>query len=521
MLVGIVDNRLNGNPHSLMKTKSLRNTALSFFVLALLAACTTAAPTPTEAVVGTPRIPLEDCQLSTPGSAARVKAKCGTLAVPENPDDPAGRQISLNIAVLPAVNRNKQPDPLFMLAGGPGQAATETFVTIGGAFDSVNRQRDIVLVDQRGTGKSNPLRCESPDDNDAIKDMSPEELQAYQNQQAQTCLANLDADTRYYTTTISMHDLDLVRAALGYETINLYGVSYGTRAALTYLKDYPDHVRAVILDGVLPQDTVLGLDVARDAQRALDLMFARCAADADCNAAFPNLKSEFESLLTTLEAAPVSVTLPHPNTGEQTTTDLDRDSVALTIRLLSYTPETVAIIPLLIHSASQGNYAPLAAQGLVVSNELEQSISQGLNASVLCAEDTPFIDLDAAAEASEGTYLGNLQTDELEQLCSVWTQGDIPADFKQLVTSDKPVLLLSGEADPVTPPSNGEQAAQTLSNSLHIVAPGQGHNVVYRGCLPRLVADFIEAGSVQGLDVSCVQNIKPLPFFIDFTGTKP
>jgi len=511
---------MTGKPSTLIRTQFLRNMLLGL-LCATLAACTTAAPPPTGQAAGPSLIPLTDCQLSAPGSASRVTAKCGTLAVPENPADPNGRQISLNLAVLPAVNRNKQPDPLFLLAGGPGQAATETFVTIGRAFDSVNRQRDIVLVDQRGTGKSNPLRCDSSNDTEAVKDLTPEELQAYQLQQTQTCLANLNADTRYYTTTISMHDLDLVREALGYGTINLYGVSYGTRAALTYLKDYPDNVRTVILDGVLPQDTVLGPDVARDAQRALDLIFARCAAEADCNKAFPNLKSEFTTLLTTLETAPVSVTLPHPNTGEQVTTKLDKDSVALTIRLLSYSPETVAIIPLLIHAASQGNYAPLAAQGLVVSNDLQQSISQGLDASVLCAEDTPFINQQAAAQSSQGTYIGNLQTDHLEQLCRVWPHGDIPADFKQPVTSEVPVLLLSGEADPVTPPSNAEHAAQTLPNSLQIVAPGQGHNVVYRGCLPRLVADFIAAGSVQGLDVSCAQNIQPMPFFIDFTGTKP
>jgi pimeloyl-ACP methyl ester carboxylesterase len=419
------------------------------------------------------------------------------------------------------VNRNKKPDPLFIFAGGPGQAATETYVSLRTAFTEVNRARDIVLVDQRGTGQSNPLRCESTEDFDTIQNMTPDELDAYQIEQAQTCLASLPADPRYYTTTLAVSDFDAVREALGYETINLYGLSYGTRVALTYLKEYPGRVRTVILDGLVPQDQPLGLYVARDAQRALDLLFARCAADTDCQTAFPNLQAEFESLLHEAETSPISVSLPHPSTGETITVTLDRPSIVLTVRLLSYSAETIALIPLLIHSASQGNYAPLAAQGLLSSSDLQETISDGLNASVLCAEDAPFITPEAATAANAGTYLGDLQTTQLEELCVIWPHGSVDDAFKAPVTSDKPVLILSGEADPVTPPANGDQAAQTLSNSLHLVAPGQGHNVIYRGCLPGLAADFIESGSVHGLDTACVQNIKPMPFFVDFTGTKP
>jgi pimeloyl-ACP methyl ester carboxylesterase len=351
--------------------------------------------------------------------------------------------------------------------------------------------------------------------------MTPDELEAYQLEQLDTCLAGLPGDPRYYTTTLSVHDFDAVREALGYETINLYGVSYGTRTALTYLKLYPDRVRSVILDGVLPQDAVLGLDVARDAQRALDLIFSRCAADTDCQAAFPNVRSEFETLMQQLEASSAEVTLPHPTTGEQVTVTLDSATVAMTVRLLSYAAETVALIPLLIHAASEGNYVPITAQSLVTSNDLTQSISTGLNASVLCAEDAPFITPEAAAEANMDTYLGDLQTEQLEVMCGIWPHGAIGGDFKSPVASDVPVLLLSGEADPVTPPANGDKAAQTLSNSLHLVAPGQGHNVIFRGCIPNLAADFIESGSVQGLDTVCVNDIKPMPFFVDFTGTKP
>jgi pimeloyl-ACP methyl ester carboxylesterase len=195
--------------------------------------------------------------------------------------------------------------------------------------------------------------------------------------------------------------------------------------------------------------------------------------------------------------------------------------VTSSVRLLSYSPETVALLPLLIHTAAQGNYAPLAAQSLMVSEDLSQSISLGLNLSVICAEDAPFLQPEAGAQANRDTYLQSAETDKIQQMCSIWPRGAIPADFKQPVTSDVPVLLLSGEADPVTPPENAVQVAKSLSHSLQLVVPGVGHGVIFRGCLPRVAADFVKGGTAQGLDTACVQDIRPLPFFVSFTGFHP
>ncbi|RPI33653.1 MAG: alpha/beta fold hydrolase, partial [Chloroflexota bacterium] len=226
-----------------------------------------------------PTISLEPCQLSAPGQVTRKEAKCGTLTVYENREAGSGRQIDLRIAVIPSISRNPAPDPLFFLTGGPGQAATESFPVMASAFERIQQKRDIVLVDQRGTGQSNPLKCPVLDED--LENQADDAYMDFLN----TCLESLDADPRLYTTWIAMQDLDQVREALGYQQINLYGVSYGTRAVLTYLKQYPDRVRSVILDGVVPQDEVLGIDVGRDAQRALDMIFARCAADQACNQA--------------------------------------------------------------------------------------------------------------------------------------------------------------------------------------------------------------------------------------------
>ena len=454
---------------------------------------------------------------------SRHAAQCGTLTVFEDRLARSGRQIDLRIAVLPATGNTVAPDPLFLLAGGPGRAATEAFLPVLSVFERINRKRDIVLVDQRGTGKSYPppgahdcsqssrVRC--PQEHKDLAALPDEQLAV----ELKTCLSQLDADPRLYTTSIAMDDLDQVRSALGYSKINLYGVSYGTRAALTYLRQHPESVRTVILDGVMPQDWLLGPSAARDAQRALDLIWDRCEAEPDCRAAFPNIRTEFEMLLATLERQPVQVTVAHPVTGAPTKVTLTRRLAASTVRLLSYSSENAALLPLLVHAThSTGDYSRLAAQYLILNDDLDQRVSDGAYWSILCAEDAAFLIQEAGSPKAK-TYLDDVTAD-LRRVCATWPRGSVSADFRQPVTSETPVLLLSGEADPVTPPANGDQAARTLSNSLHLVAPGQGHTVIVRGCIPKIAAAFVESGTVKGLESGCVKDIQPMPFFVSFAG---
>jgi pimeloyl-ACP methyl ester carboxylesterase len=482
-------------------------------ILTLLAACTaTGQPEATPSVDG-PTVSLEDCTLAAPDSDSQMDAQCGTLTVFENPDTQTGRQIGLHIAVIPAVSRNPAPDPLFFLTGGPGQAATESFLTVQAAFRDINRERDIVLVDQRGTGQSHPLRCEFPAETDFDENT---DIRPF----LEDCLSQLDADPKLYTTAIAMQDLDQVREALGYSQINLYGVSYGTRAALTYLRMYPDRVRAAILDGVVAQQLVLGLDLASDAQHALELIFARCETDATCAKNFPDLPSQVQEILSQLDEAPIQTQVTDPITGERIDFEFSRETFATIIRFYSYSPETVALLPLLI-STAEGDYSRLASQYLILTANLTASINNGMGYSVQCAEDVPFFTAEEALQASEGTYLGDMISGGLLEICETWPRGTIPADFKDPVRSDVPVLLLSGEYDPVTPPAYAGLAAETLPNSLHLIAPGQGHNVILRGCIPDIAENFIATGTVNGLETDCVGDIEPFPFFVNFSGPEP
>ncbi|MBN2004192.1 MAG: alpha/beta hydrolase [Anaerolineae bacterium] len=482
--------------------------SLCVLLAVLLSGCATPAPTP-EPVQAT--LPLEDCQLMSEGMTRNIEARCGTLNVPEDPANPAGRQITLAVAVIPAVSRNPQPDPLFLIAGGPGQSAIAAYpAMVNGAFYDINQDRDLVLLDQRGTGQSNPMECVLPEDEEDI----PEEkiIALYQ-----ACAQSLNADPRLYTTEIAVGDLDKVREALGYDQINLYGASYGTRMALAYLRRHPDRVRAVILDAVVSPDFYIFANAAADGAQALDKMFARCAADAACSETFPDLKTEFAALLAQLEQAPVDLKIPDPVSGEPVSFQMTRSRFTNMIFNLLYTPELAALLPLNIHAAYRdGNFAPLIAQATAGGGA---GLYWGMFYAILCTEDIPQITPEQAARGAE-TYFGDM-FDMANQVCEAWPRGEYPADQNTPLASDTPVLLLSGEADPITPPQYAETVAQTLPNSLHLIAPELGHGIAMRGCVPRLLTDFIETASVANLDTACVQDITPPPFFVSFTGPKP
>jgi pimeloyl-ACP methyl ester carboxylesterase len=494
----------------------LAGLSVALLLAGMIAGC---AGSPLPKTSAGPGIQLQDCQLAAPHAAARLPAKCGALTVYEDQASQSGRQISLHIAVLSALSRTPAPDPLFFITGGPGEAATQDYVALQPAFALINQKRDIVLVDQRGAGQSHPLECIMLDQKLDTDDEAA--LQTWIG----TCVNQMNADTRFYTTQEAVDDLDQVRAALGYDKINLYGVSYGTRVALTYMRSYPEHVRAVILDGVVPQDEALGVTLGSDAQKALDKVLARCTADAGCGQAFPDLTADFAALMQRVDTHPVTLTIQNPTSGEPVEIEFTHNKLGAAIRLFSYSPETVALLPLLIHDAqTTGDLSRLAAQSLIVSQQLEGNINEGLHNSVVCAEDVPFYTQNGQfvgdAEAEAKSYLGPVYL-ELEKICKYWPSAKVSPAFKEPVKSDAPTLLLSGQDDPVTPPANAAHAAATLAHSLSLVASGQGHGVIIRGCISRVAADFIERGSVEGLDTSCVNAIEPPPFFLSFTGPKP
>lgn len=445
-------------------------------------------------------------------------AYCGSYQVFENRETRQGRTIDLSIVVLPALGNEPHPDPLFFLAGGPGQGAARMARPLRGMFQRIQADRDIVLVDQRGTGKSNPLDCETEDESLAALDESLDSAMGRLKQ----CLENLSAkaDLRLYTTTIAMDDLNEVRQHLGYDKINLYGGSYGTRAALVYLRRHGPSVRSVILDGVAPPDMRLPLFFARDAQRALDRLLADCAADPACNQKYPDLDTRLRTLVKTLDGNPAGVRLTHPRTGIAEDVTVDGEFVVGILFGALYAPLTSTLLPELIARAERHDFQGLLA--LAMANEgAAENMAMGMQLAVVCAEDFPRITPEQAkAAGAETVFASHLMLARM-RACEFWPKGTVDASYYEPVTSDVPTLVLSGDLDPVTPPSWAESVLPHLSNARHIVVPATGHGAIGTGCGLRIAAQFIETASVENLDTSCLQGLRRPPFFLTPAGPDP
>ncbi|MGA9520457.1 MAG: alpha/beta hydrolase [Myxococcaceae bacterium] len=470
----------------------------------------------TPAPAAAPRLALERCRL--PGASAQLR--CGTLEVFEDRVARNGRKLKLHVAVAPALSSNPAPDPVFILAGGPGQAASDIAPMMLNALERVRRERDLVFLDQRGTGRSNGLECELGDPEAGLA----ERLRAeFDEQKVRTCVEELSkkADLRLYTTPVAMDDLDEVRAALGYDRINLWGGSYGTRAALVYMRQHPMRVRTAILDGVAPMQLLLPADVAPDAQRALTLLFEQCAADASCEKTYPGLQVRFTSLLDSLGQAPARTTVPHPVTGRPTEVELGREVFVQVLRALLYAPEATSLVPFSIAQASEGDFRPMIAQAQMIDSGFGKGLSNGMFFSIVCSEDLPFIPEGTLHQRAAGTFLGSGFADDIVRTCALWPKADVPASYREPVRSDLPVLLLSGELDPVTPPRWAEEAKKTLANSAHVVVPGSGHGTLGSACGRDVIRRFLEKGSLEGVDTTCdVKGLRP-PFFTSFAGPPP
>jgi pimeloyl-ACP methyl ester carboxylesterase len=461
---------------------------------------------------------LTDCRLESALVGGSVAARCGEYRVRENREDPHSKELQLHVAVIPALRLKPAADPLFILSGGPGQAASDFYLSVAPAFARIRRDRDLVVIDQRGTGRSNRLDCALPDDSEFTV-LDPKKLQAL----VRDCRASLPGDPRYYTTSIAVRDLDEVRAALGYAALNFYGVSYGTRVAQHYMRRYPDRVRAAILDGVVPPQIGLGPDVAIEAQRALDHAFQRCAKENRCAREFPDIQAQFAALQLRLRAAPVMVSIPHPITGQITSTPLDDARLSAAVRLLSYADETVSTLPLLIHEAQVlREPQSLAAQYLRIERDTDEQIAEGMHFAVVCSEDAPrWVAQNVSDEALAKTYIGTAFMNGMRAICEDWPRGPVDPDFGEPLRSGVPTLILSGGSDPVTPPRYGEQVLAGLSHAKHLVALGQGHGQLAIGCIPRLTAEFIAKAATAALDDACVREIAPAPFMLSRTATAP
>ena len=463
---------------------------------------------------------LAACELPHLLSGATTAAWCSDLDVAENPAQPAGRHIGLHLAVIRSDAARPAPDMAVMLAGGPGEAATQAFADTA-AYAGVLKHHDVLLLDQRGTGGSNPLSCketaealraQAPGDDGP----GPDEIRS----RVASCLAEVrkEADPRYYTTSIAVEDLERVRRALGAPALDLVGVSYGTRVAQQYLMRHPDAVRAAVLDSAAPNQLILGQGFAASLDSALQRDFADCVAAPACKRAFNDPMQTLHQLRDGLRAHPHEVTFRDPRTFAPVARLLTPGSLVGVVRLFAYEPETAALLPLSIDAAAHGDFAPLLGQQRLLDADLAGDINGGMGMSVVCSEDADEL---RALPQDADTMLGNRLVEEIKAQCSVWPHGAMPADFHAPLRSDKPILVLSGSRDPVTPPTYGEQILQGLSNARHLVLNGQGHAVLGRGCMPKLIEQFLDHPDPGKLDASCLDRLGPTPAFVDFNGAAP
>lgn len=505
---------------------------LTLLVLATAAACsapsTSTAASPPALVPGaaTPAGPapaFKPCRLAHPRGLGSVAAECARVAVPENRTVQGGRQIELSVIRIPALDRRGGAAPLVLLAGGPGLAASAFYPGVAAAFERIRRDRDLLVIDQRGTGRSAPLDCRF------------DERQMWQAGAAETatlmaqCRQRLapDHDLAQYTTSVAVADLEDIRQRLGLRRLNLYGSSYGTRVAQHYARRYPQRTRALILDGIVPPTLVLGPSTPLDAQAALEAVFARCRADAACTAAFGDPRADYDALRARLGATAVPLQLPHPRLGTPVDLDFSLPLFAGALRLATYSAEQAALLPLTLKMASRdGQFGPLATQFLLTAGSYGDLVAYGMHNSVICSEDVPLftrsrIDREQLAE----TFLGTGQVDSLVALCAEWPKGPVDADLHAPLASDVPALLLSGSADPVTPPAYGETSARGFRHGLHLVLDGQGHGQLLAPCVDRVMAAFIAAAddpaAAPRIDARCVRDLHAPPFFLSLSGPAP
>lgn len=439
---------------------------------------------------------LADCALD----GAEEKARCGAIEVPENWDEPQGRKISLNIIVVPAAKATGRA-PLFDLAGGPGVAATEGaayFLTDGAA----NRaERDVVLVDQRGTGASSPLRCP------AIEQASPL-ARMYPPENVRACREALskDHDLHQYTTLAAAKDLDAVRAAIGAEKVDLFGLSYGTKLAQAYIRAYPGRVRSAMLMGAAPMDLRTPLHHARNADAALRAIFADCAAEAACAAAYPSLDADLAALMASFDAGPIALKTPDGDMLVERGPFME----ALRAQLTSEGGQRLA--PRLIHEAANGDFAPFVE---AVTSGPRGFIAEGLYLAVECAEGAALIDPAEIEAATKGTFLGRYRVDEQLAACSDWPIADVPRAFAEPVVSAVPVFIIAGGRDHVTPKEYSMKIAEGFSRARVVVVEEMAHfagSISNIDCIDKMALAFDRDADPAAIDASCIETMKAPPF---------
>lgn len=481
--------------------------ALALFAVPALAAAAPPAKASPETRLSPCKIPGEDPAL--PG-VTEIDALCGTFEAWENRQTRAGRKIPLKVVVLPATGPKREPDPVFLLAGGPGEAAAGLAGFLGGLFKEVRQERDMVFVDVRGSAEPGRLTCDPA--------AGTGNLQAYLDDffpldNVRRCRAELEKkhDLTQYTTDNTVDDLDEIRAWLGYGKVNVDGGSYGTRVAQVWMRRHPESLRAVVLSGVAPMSEASPLSHSAMGQRSMDMLLGWCEKEEACRKAYPNVRAELAAVLERAAREPLKVEVRHPETGKPVEVRVGRDALADGIRFLLYRPDASAALPRQIHEAARGNVQPLVEAAVQARYNINQGLAMGLLFSVTCAEDIPFIDPAEVPARTAGSFLADGRVRSQMAACTVWPSARVSPDFKQEVRTDLPVLLISGERDPVTPPEFARRAAASMSNHLQVVVPFEAHSG-FSPCVQKIRAEFYRKATPRGIDTACLEKSERLPF---------
>lgn len=437
---------------------------------------------------------------------APVDAWCSSLAVPENRDLPDGRKIDLKIAwVPPQGEAAARPDPVFMLAGGPGQSALESFSIGADDFEPAREHRGVVLVDQRGTGGSGKLHC--PDEN-ALMGVSLVPDAVYLAA-ARRCARQLSerADLRFYTTAEAVDDLEAVRQAMDLGQVNLLGISYGTRVAQQYARRYPQHVRSLVLDSPLPDTRGFGDVDAAGVEGSLTRLFSQCKNDAVCRRKLGDPKARLDRVMRRLKKAPVDTEYLDINTNTWKRMRFDEMSMASLVALFAYDPETAALLPATIALADKGAFQVAATQVMALNDMLNRMIASGLYLSVMCSEDLASL---KRVKPGRDFLLTNHSHRLNAELCRHWPRGSRGLDLKSPLPVNLPVITISGEFDPVIPTHFGDEIVKGLKNARSFLLKGQAHNAMSAGCMPRLIGAFLEKPDAAALDARCLASVGPV-----------
>ncbi|MBI2840177.1 MAG: alpha/beta hydrolase [Acidobacteria bacterium] len=443
-----------------------------------------------------------------------LQALCKSIPVPENWSSPDGRTISLNVMILRGKRELRQPDPFFVLVGGPGQAASEGAGWIAAAFATILDRRDIVLIDVRGTGKSQPIQCAAYAGSGLQRFLGP----AYTKESAEECSRRLmeTADLKHYNSLAAVRDMEHVRLTLGYPAINLYGTSYGTRLAMAYMKEYPQHVRTAALESVFPTPVSPLVNAPLDAERTLRILIQDCERDPRCAAAFKNLRVTFQNVLNNLRIKQATVHLTLRD-GKSAAINISADAFATGVRNLLYTAGTARYIPLIIERAAHGDFDAFARFTIRRGQGYEQGLSHAVFLCTACSELYGRVQEKSVLTDARSSFLGDSSTRMLLDVCRVWPHAELPASFFEPLRCDVPVLLLSGWLDPAAPPRWAEEASLHMRNSLHLVIRDGHHNfsdLSPRGCTDSIIAALVEKGRLDGLDTTCVTEMHRPEFAI-------